>query len=161
MSTSRTSTKTSRKSCIVFHILNGILAKARVNILKKGFLVVSWIRRWWWMVFPRKTFASFLVRTKTFSWSLEINEGDLACFNHSGVFASSSSQSNFLRLSFHASWARRYGWCRVFSSVCSAFDFLCIERLNQGVVGFPWEKGPFTLADKLGTEWNEIKGEIL
>ena len=40
----------------------------------------------------------------------------MACFNHSGVFASSSSQSNFLRLCFRASWARRYGWCRVFSS---------------------------------------------
>ena len=39
------------------------------------------------------------------------------------------------------------------------FDFLCIERLHQVVVGFPWEKGPSTLADKLRTDWNEIKGE--
>ena len=45
---------------------------------------------------------------------------------------------------------------RVFARL---FDFLYIERLHQEVVGFPWEKGPYTLADKLRTDWNEIKPE--
>ena len=29
----------------IFHILNGILAKQEIQYSKKGFLVVSWIRR--------------------------------------------------------------------------------------------------------------------
>jgi len=35
------------KKVSVFHILNGILAKARNVISKKGFLVVLWIRMRW------------------------------------------------------------------------------------------------------------------
>ena len=42
-----------------------------------------------------------------------------------------------------------------------SFDFLCNKHLHQAVVDFPWEKGPSTLADKLRTDWNRIKGEIL
>ena len=42
------------------------------------------------MVFSRKTLQLvFLVRTETFNWSLEKNEGDLVCFNHSGVLSPS------------------------------------------------------------------------
>ena len=108
------------------------------------------------MVFPRKTLQQSSCEPRL-SWSLEKNEGDLACFNHSRVFASSSSQSNFLRLCFRASWARRYGWCRVFAR---PFNFLCIERLHQVVVGFPWEKRPSTLADKLRTETKRFRNEI-
>ena len=47
------------------------------------------------MVFSRtEDFAAFLVQTETFFY-LQKNEGDLTCFNHSGVRDSSSSQSNF------------------------------------------------------------------
>ena len=35
------------KKVSIFHILNGILAKTRNVISKKGFLVVSWILRRW------------------------------------------------------------------------------------------------------------------
>ena len=35
------------KKVSIFHILNGILAKTRNVILRKGFLVVSWILRRW------------------------------------------------------------------------------------------------------------------
>jgi len=35
------------KKVSIFHILNGILAKTRNAISKKGFLVISWILSWW------------------------------------------------------------------------------------------------------------------
>ena len=78
MSTSRTSTETSRKSWIFFRILDGILAKTRIIIFWKRFpgrIVDSWVMT---NVLSGKNFAAFLVRTETFSWSLEKNECDLA-----------------------------------------------------------------------------------
>ena len=88
-----------------------------------------------------KDFAAFLVRTETFTWSLEKNEGDLACFNR-------------------ASWARRYGCCRVFSSVCSAVWLPLHQASASRSCWFSLRKGAnYTLADKLRTDWNEIKAE--
>ena len=65
-----------------------------------------------------KDFAAFLLRTETFSSSLEKHEGDFAFFSHSGVRDPLSYQCYFLF--FLASWSRRNGWCKVFSSIWSA-----------------------------------------
>ena len=82
MSTSRTSTKTSRKSWIFFRFWMVFWLKQEIQYSEKGFLVVSWIRRWWRMVFTRKTLQlAFLVRTETFNWSLEKNEGPRATWH--------------------------------------------------------------------------------
>ena len=50
------------------------------------------------------------------------------------------------------------GGVECFRVFARSLDFLCIERLHQAVVGFPREKGPSTLADKLRTDWNEFVG---
>jgi len=41
------------KKVSIFHSLNGILAKTRNVISKKGFLVISWILRWWQIDNPK------------------------------------------------------------------------------------------------------------
>ena len=53
------------------------------------------------------------------------------------------------------------GGVECFRVFARPFDFLCIERLHQAVVGFPLEKRSSTLVDKLRTDWNEIKGKLL
>ena len=52
------------------------------------------------------------------------------------------------------------GVVECFQMFARPFDFLFIEHLHQAVVGFPSEKGPSKLADKLRSDWKEIKGEI-
>ena len=56
---------------------------------------------------------------------------------------------NFLRLCFHASWARHYGWCRVFSSVCSVISLPMHQASASGSCWFSLRKGAINTSGQI------------